>query len=57
MTPVQRVEWEAEVRSFYHHGMVQIMVTPTWPKRIGFETTLSSAVEELDRQCAERQRA
>jgi hypothetical protein len=29
MTPEQRVEWEAEVRSLYD-GMVRIVVTPTW---------------------------
>ena len=29
MTPEQRVEWEAEVRSLYHDGMVRIVVTPT----------------------------
>jgi hypothetical protein len=56
MTPEQRVEWEAEVRSLYD-GMVRILVTPTWAKLIDFETTLPSAVEELVRQRAERQRA
>jgi hypothetical protein len=56
MTPGQRVEWEAEVRSLYD-GMVRIVVTPTWAKLIDFETTLPSAVEELARQRAERQRA
>ena len=56
MTPEQRVEWEAEVRSLYD-GMVRIVVTPTWAKLIDFETTLPSAVEELVRQRAERQRA
>jgi hypothetical protein len=56
MTPEQRVEWEAEVRSLYD-GMVRIVVTPTWAKLIDFETTLPSAVEELARQRAERQRA
>jgi hypothetical protein len=55
MTPEQRVEWEAEVRSLYD-GMVRIVVTPTWAKLIDFETTLPSAVEELARQRAERQR-
>ena len=54
MTPEQRVEWEAEVRSLYD-GMVRIVVTPTWAKLIAFETTLPSAVEELARQRAERQ--
>ena len=57
MTPEQRVEWEAEVRSLYHDGMVRIVVTPTWAKLIDFETTLPSAVEELVRQREERQRA
>jgi hypothetical protein len=56
MTPEQRVEWEAEVRSLYD-GMVRIVVTPTWAKLIDFETTLPTAVEELIRQRAERQRA
>ena len=56
MTPEQRVEWEAEVRSLYD-GMVRIVVTPTWVKLIDFETTLPSAVEELVRQRDERQRA
>jgi hypothetical protein len=46
MTPDQRVEWEAGVRSLYD-GMVRIVVTPTWAKLIDFETTLPSAVEEL----------
>jgi hypothetical protein len=56
MTPEQRVEWEAEVRSLYD-GMVRIVVTPTWAKLIDFESTLPSAVEELIRQRDERQRA
>ena len=56
MTPEQRVGWEAEVRSLYH-GMVRIVVTPTWAKLIDFDTTLPSAVEELVRQRAERQSA
>jgi hypothetical protein len=54
MTPEQRVEWEAEVRSLYD-GMVRIVVTPTWVKLIDFENTLPSAVEELVRERAERQ--
>ncbi len=54
MTPEQRVEWEAEVRSLYD-GMVRIVMTPTWAKLIDFETTLPSAVEELIQQRAERQ--
>ena len=49
MTPEQRVEWEAEVRSLYD-GMVRIVVTPTWAKLIDFETTLPTAVEELVRR-------
>ena len=53
MTPEQRLEWEAEVRSLYD-GMVRIVVTPTWAKLIDFETTLPSAVEELIRQREER---
>ena len=56
MTPGQRVDWEAEVRSLYD-GMVRIVVTPTWAKLIDFETTLPSAVEELARQRDERQHA
>ncbi len=56
MTPEQRVEWEAEVRSLYD-GMVRIVITPTWVKLIDFETTLPTAVEELIRQRAERQQA
>jgi hypothetical protein len=56
MTPEQRVEWEAGVRSLYD-GMVRIVVTPTWAKLIDFETTLPSAVEELARRRDERQRA
>jgi len=56
MTPEQRVEWEAEVRSLYD-GMVRIVVTPAWAKLIDFEATLPSAVEELVRQRDERQRA
>src|SRR3954469_4558393 len=53
MTPEQRDEWEAEVRSLYD-GMVRIVVTPTWAKLIDFETTLPSAVEELVRRREER---
>src|ERR671928_108252 len=55
MTPEQRVEWEAQVRSLYD-GMVRIVVTPTWAKLIDFETTLPSPIEELARQRDERQR-
>ena len=54
MTPEQRVEWEAGVRSLYD-DMVRIVVTPTWVKLIDFETTLPSAVEELLRRKEERQ--
>ncbi|MFE7741754.1 hypothetical protein [Nocardia sp. NPDC057455] len=53
---LQRLEWEAEVRSLYD-GMVRIVITPTWVKLIDFETTFPPAVEELIRQRAERQRA
>ena len=53
MTPEQRVEWEAEIRSLYD-GMDRIVVTPTWAKLIDFETTLPSAIEELVRQREER---
>jgi Pyridoxamine 5'-phosphate oxidase len=56
MTPEQRVEWEAEVRSLYD-GMVRIVVSPTWAKLIDFETTLPSAVEELMRHREDRQTA
>ncbi|MBO0610792.1 pyridoxamine 5'-phosphate oxidase family protein [Myceligenerans salitolerans] len=56
MTAEQRVEWEAEVRSLYD-GMVRIVMTPTWAKLIDFETTLPSAVEELVRRRAERERS
>ena len=57
MTPEQRVEWEEQVHSLYHDGMVRIVVTPTWAKLIDFEETLPSAVEELVRQREERERA
>ena len=56
MTPEQRVEWEAGVRSLYD-GMVRIVVTPTWVKLIDFDTTLPSAVEELIRRQQERAQA
>src|SRR3954454_16557571 len=55
MTPEERVEGGAEVRSLYD-GMVRVVVTPTWAKLIDFDTTLPSAVEELVRQRDERQR-
>ncbi|MFI2487855.1 pyridoxamine 5'-phosphate oxidase family protein [Promicromonospora kroppenstedtii] len=53
MTPEQRVEWEAGVRSLYD-AMYRIVVTPTWAKLIDFETTLPTPVEELLRKQAER---
>jgi Pyridoxamine 5'-phosphate oxidase len=56
MTPEQRVEWEAEVRSLYP-AMVRIVVTPTWAKLIDFEETLPTAVEELLHQRAAAQTA
>lgn len=56
MTPEQRVEWEAGVRSLYDR-MVRIVVTPTWAKLIDFDTTLPSAVEELIQRRAQRQSA
>jgi len=37
MTPEQRAEWEAGVKSLYD-GMVRVMVKPTWAKLIDFET-------------------
>jgi hypothetical protein len=49
MTPEQRVEWEAGVRSLYE-SMVRIVVKPTWAKLIDFDETLPSAVEELVRR-------
>ena len=55
MTPGQRAEWEAGVRSHYD-GMVRIVVTPAWAKLIDFDTTLPSAVAELARQRDERER-
>jgi general stress protein 26 len=56
MSPEQRVEWEAEVRSLYD-SMVRIVVKPTWAKLIDFEETLPTAVEELVRRRAEREQA
>ena len=56
MTPEQRVEWEAHIRSL-DDGMVRTVVTPTWATRIDVETTLPSPVEELARQRDERQPA
>lgn len=53
MSPEQRVEWEAEVRSLYD-SMVRIVVEPTWAKLIDFHETLPSAVEELVRRREER---
>nr|WP_219941345.1 pyridoxamine 5'-phosphate oxidase family protein [Iamia sp. SCSIO 61187] len=46
MTPEQRVEWEAGVRSLYD-AMVRIVVRPTWAKMIDFEETLPDNVAEL----------
>ena len=54
MTPEQRTDWEAEVRSLYD-SMVRIVVTPTWAKLIDFHETLPTAVEELVRRREERQ--
>jgi nitroimidazol reductase NimA-like FMN-containing flavoprotein (pyridoxamine 5'-phosphate oxidase superfamily) len=54
MTPGQRAEWEANVRSLYD-GMVRVVVKPTWVKLIDFETTLPTAIEELVRQQQEKQ--
>ena len=54
MTPEQRVEWEAGVRSLYD-SMVRIVVEPTWAKLIDFHETLPTAVEELVRRREERQ--
>lgn len=54
MTPEQREEWEASVRSLYTDGMVRIVVTPTWAKLIDFETTLPSAIAELVQRQKER---
>jgi hypothetical protein len=56
MTPEQRVEWEAGVRSLYD-SMVRIVVEPTWAKLIDFEETLPTPVEELIRQRDQRQHA
>lgn len=49
MTPEQRVEWEAGIRSLYD-SMVRVVVKPTWAKLIDFEETLPTPVEELIRQ-------
>jgi Pyridoxamine 5'-phosphate oxidase len=56
MTPEQRVEWEAEVRSLYD-SMVRIVVKPTWAKLIDFDETLPTAVEELIRRREDRQQS
>jgi Pyridoxamine 5'-phosphate oxidase len=53
MTPEQRVEWEAGVRSLYD-SMVRIVVRPTWAKLIDFDETLPTPVEELVRRREER---
>jgi uncharacterized pyridoxamine 5'-phosphate oxidase family protein len=47
MTPEQRQEREAEIKSLYVDGMVRIVVRPTWARLIDFETTLPAAVQEL----------
>jgi hypothetical protein len=47
MTPEQRQEFEAEIKSLYADGMVRIVVRPTWAKLIDFETTLPEAIQEL----------
>ena len=47
MTPEQRQEWEAEIKSLYVDGMVRIVVRPTWAKLIDFKTTLPAAIQEL----------
>ena len=53
MTPEQRQEFEAEIKSQYVDGMVRIVVRPTWAKLIDFETTLPAAIQELvDRRAA-----
>ncbi len=46
MTPEQRTEWEAGVRSLYN-GMVRVVVTPIWAELIDFGTTLPTAIEGL----------
>jgi hypothetical protein len=47
MTPEQRQEFGAEIKSLYVDGMVRIVVRPTWAKLIDFETTLPEAIQEL----------
>jgi general stress protein 26 len=56
MTPDQRVELEAGVRSMYVDGMVRFVVAPTWAKVLDFETTLPTALEELASRRDERER-
>jgi len=56
MTPEQRAEWEAGVKSLYD-SMVRVVVKPTWAKLIDFETTLPTAIEELMQRQKERQPA
>jgi hypothetical protein len=56
MTPEQRAEWEAGVRSLYD-SMVRIVVAPAWAKLIDFETTLPTAIEELMRRQEDRRSA
>jgi hypothetical protein len=41
MTPEQRQEFEAEIKSLYVDGMVRIVVRPTWAKLIDFDHTPS----------------
>jgi hypothetical protein len=56
MTPEQRVEWEAEIRSLYD-GMIRIVVTPTWAKLIDSRRPSRARAKELIRQRDERQRS
>jgi hypothetical protein len=53
MTPEQRQQFEAEIKSLYVDGMVRIVVRPTWAKLIDFVKTLPAAIQELvDRRAA-----
>jgi hypothetical protein len=54
MTPEQRVEWEAGVRSLYD-SILRIVVKPTWAKLIDFNETLPTPVEQLVRRREQRQ--
>ena len=56
MTPEQRLEWEAEVRSLYD-GMVRIVVTPTWAKLICGAAVSSKVRQEMSRWDVENPRA